>query len=720
MAYIKENHNQTATYIPSNIQWVGGLVETSMDGSGTYSWVGDGWNVTEQYPVVPNPIYTVNATYTSTQVQIIWHGTWQYGNITEINFILNSLVVSEQEQVRDDCMNYIKTQHNETAPYISADINWIGGRVNTSLLGSETYSWVGSDWNITEQCPVVHSPVYTVTATYNSAQVQILWTGTWENGNITETDFVFTSSEVSEQEQVRDDCMAYIKENHSQTAPYIPASISWTGGQENTTLFGSQSYSWTSDGWTLTEQYPIVINPIYTVTAIYNSSQVHIVWEGTWQGGVIVESNFVFNSSEVSEQEQVRDDCMNYIKMNHNEAAPYIPATLIWVGGRVNTSLVGSETYTWVSGNWSLTEQYPVIPNTTYTVAAIYNSSAATIMWNGTWQDGNITESSFVFNATEVSMQEQARDDVMAYIKLMHNETAQYIPENMVWTGGRVNVSLIGSDTYSYVSDKWNLTLQYPVVLNPIFNVNATYNSSVIVWRGTWQNGNITETYFNMTGNMTENLQLQVCNEVIAFINASHPEVAPYIPSDMNWSGGRQNTSLLGSETYIFTSALWNVTLQYPVVPDPIFNVNATYNTSTIVWRGTWQSGSITETYFSANQTGPSPLPVNITLFAGDNAFGTTPTSLTSPGPPIVIPVNTVVTVTVTNVGTMPHAWAFTVQPTSQSTILFVIGSANNPLMPSETASTTFTMIQTGTFYYISLLQGDVAQGLWGTATVTL
>jgi hypothetical protein len=242
----------------------------------------------------------------------------------------------------------------------------------------------------------------------------------------------------------------------------------------------------------------------------------------------------------------------------------------------------------------------------------------------------------------------------------------------------------------------------------------------VIVWRGTWQDGNITETYFNMEGNVTENLQLQVCNEVIDFIKSSHAEAAPYIPSNITWSGGRLNTSLLGSETYIFTSDLWNVTMQYPVVPDPIFNVNATYNTSTIIWRGTWQSSNIIETYFNASQTGAGPSSVNITLYAGDYAFRTTRTNLTSPGPTLVIPVNTEVTITVINVGTMPHAWAFTVQPNLQSTVLFVIGSTDNPIMPRQTASTTFTMIQTGTFYYISLIQGDVAQGMWGNAKVTV
>jgi hypothetical protein len=45
-----------------------------------------GWNVTIQYPIIPNPIYTITIDYTTTQHIVIWEGTWQNGTIEEANY----------------------------------------------------------------------------------------------------------------------------------------------------------------------------------------------------------------------------------------------------------------------------------------------------------------------------------------------------------------------------------------------------------------------------------------------------------------------------------------------------------------------------------------------------------------------------------------------------------------------------------------------------------
>jgi hypothetical protein len=673
-------------------------------------------------------------------------------SISILNDVINQTTIrgaEEQEpqlHVCKDVMNYIKMNHNETAPYISANMNWTGGRIDTGLLGSERYVFTSGLWTVSMQYPVVPDPIYTVNATYNSTQVMIDWQGTWQNETIKETNYAFTPMTLSEQEQVRNDCMAYIKANHNQTAPYISSDIHWVGGWVNTSLDGSGTYSWVGDGWNVTEQYPVVPNPIYTVNATYTSTQAQIMWQGTWANGTITETNFVFTPMEVSEQEQVRDACINYIKTNHSQTAPYIPATMTWTGGNLNVSLVGSATYMYTSGNWNLTLQYPIVPNPIYTVNATYTSEAASIIWAGTWQNGTITETSFVFNAT-MSPQEMVRDDVMNYIMDMHNQTAPYISPTMLWSGGRLNTSLIGSETYVYTSGNWNLTLQYPVVLDPIYTVNATYNSSqvMIVWQGTWQNGSIHET--NFTFDLNTNPTAQARDDVMTYIKTTHNQTAPYIQSNTVWSGGRLNTSLLGSETYQYNSGNWNVSVQYPVVLDPIYTVNATYTSTqaTITWQGTWHNGTVTETAFTFNATTPSPSPtpspsvspspspsmsptpsttptptvLNIHIYVGDNGFSLTSTNLTSPGPTISFKANYLVNVTVTNVGTTGHAWALTTAPTLQGTVLYAIGSAANPIMPNQSISLAFTLLQTGNFSYISPVSGDLGRGLWGNATVT-
>jgi hypothetical protein len=102
----------------------------------------------------------------------------------------------------------------------------------------------------------------------------------------------------------------------------------------------------------------------------------------------------------------------------------------------------------------------------------------------------------------ELTMQEKIRDSVMNFMKSNHTETAQFIG-NLVWTGGRVTPqNLVGSETYMYYSQGWNVTISYPVVPNAIYNIAADHSTPYIgipyriIWKGTWQNEVIVETSY--------------------------------------------------------------------------------------------------------------------------------------------------------------------------------------------------------------------------------
>jgi hypothetical protein len=100
-------------------------------------------------------------------------------------------------------------------------------------------------------------------------------------------------------------------------------------------------------------------------------------------------------SPETSTQEQVRDAAVTYIKDNHADAAEKL-TDLAWTGGRATSEgLVGSETYNYTSGDWTLTLQYPVVPDPIYTIKATYTSGTTSINWQGTSQSGSITETSY-------------------------------------------------------------------------------------------------------------------------------------------------------------------------------------------------------------------------------------------------------------------------------------------------------------------------------------
>ncbi len=216
--------------------------------------------------------------------------------------------------------------------------------------------------------------------------------------------------------------------------------------------------------------------------------------------------------------------------------------------------------------------------------------------------------------------QVQARDDAMLYIRTHHIETAQFIT-SLLWEGGRIDTGLLGSEKYIYTNLKsiiggWSVTIQYPIVLNPIYTINVTYTSpvsqitpeqAIIAWQGTWQNGNINETSYTNTQLLT---QEQVRDAVMNYIRINHPETVQYA-QNLTWTGGRVTPEgLVGAETYTYLSTGWNVTMRYPVVPNAIYTISADYSVPSaepsipirIIWEGTWQNGPITETNYTFAQ----------------------------------------------------------------------------------------------------------------------
>ena len=101
-----------------------------------------------------------------------------------------------QETVRDSAIMYIATNHEDIAS-LTIDLTWTGGRQDTGLVGSETYTYLAGNWNVTITNPVVLDPIYTVSAVYTDTanQVTIEWQGTYENQAITETSYEYVVPE---------------------------------------------------------------------------------------------------------------------------------------------------------------------------------------------------------------------------------------------------------------------------------------------------------------------------------------------------------------------------------------------------------------------------------------------------------------------------------------------------------------------------------------------
>jgi uncharacterized protein (UPF0333 family) len=95
--------------------------------------------------------------------------------------------------------------------------------------------------------------------------------------------------------------------------------------------------------------------------------------------------------------------------------------------------------------------------------------------------------------------------------------------------------------------------------------------------------------------------QETVRDSAIMYIATNHADLAS-LTTGLTWTGGLQETGVVGSVTYIYIAGDWNVTITNPVVPDPVYTISAVYtdtaNAVTIEWLGTYENEAITETSF--------------------------------------------------------------------------------------------------------------------------
>jgi hypothetical protein len=102
-------------------------------------------------------------------------------------------------------------------------------------------------------------------------------------------------------------------------------------------------------------------------------------------------------------QEQVRDKVISFIIDKHNKTAepavvnPPLATNLTWTGGRQETGRLGAETYIYTSDFWTIVIEYPVVPNPIYTVYVDFGRTSPQIAWQGTMENGNITENYFTY-----------------------------------------------------------------------------------------------------------------------------------------------------------------------------------------------------------------------------------------------------------------------------------------------------------------------------------
>jgi len=101
--------------------------------------------------------------------------------------------------------------------------------------------------------------------------------------------------EVVTQETVRDSAIMYIATNHADLAS-LTTGLTWTGGLQETGVVGSVTYIYIAGNWNVTITNPVVLDPVYTISAVYTdtANAVTIEWLGTYENEAIAETSFQY------------------------------------------------------------------------------------------------------------------------------------------------------------------------------------------------------------------------------------------------------------------------------------------------------------------------------------------------------------------------------------------------------------------------------------------
>ena len=172
-----------------------------------------------------------------------------------------------------------------------------------------------------------------------------------------------------------------------------------------------------------------------------------------------------------------------------------------------------------------------------------------------------------------------ARDVTLAFIRL--HEPYAALPERLLWED-RITTpeGASGSVDYEFRSGAWVIALERPVAPGSDYRVTVSNDETGFAWRGV----------VTADGQVHES-ESPVPEEV----KSAHERVVGHLRQDggldtlpvNGWSVENVTPKgLVGSATYRFRSGDWVVTMQYPVVPRPNYQVKVWNTTTGFAWEG--------------------------------------------------------------------------------------------------------------------------------------
>jgi len=171
-----------------------------------------------------------------------------------------------------------------------------------------------------------------------------------------------------------------------------------------------------------------------------------------------------------------RDAALRFVRQY--EPSAVLPVKLLWIGQNTTSEgTVGSASYRFIAGDWVVNLQYPVIPDPDYQVRV--SNEVAGFVWEG------IVTSSMQVQSKEASVPGEVRSAHGRVLQYVREKAELDLPDAAVWTAASITPKgLVGSATYQFIAESWVITIQYPMVPRPTFQVRVWNQSTGYDWEG--------------------------------------------------------------------------------------------------------------------------------------------------------------------------------------------------------------------------------------------
>ncbi|MGI6717981.1 MAG: beta strand repeat-containing protein [Bacteroidales bacterium] len=571
-----------APVLTTDCTTIGNQTVNTDGGVNTYSHEGTGWDVTAtDNDVVASIAWTLSGATTGNGTTSLDGVTFKMG-VTTVAWVVTDLSGNTVE------CSYTVTVNDSEAPVLTTDCTTIGNQTVNTDGGVNTYSHVGTGWDVTAtDNDVVASIAWTLSGattgngttsldgvTFNMGTTTVAWVVTDNSGNTCECSYTVT-----------------VEDNE---APEFVVSCTTLGDQEVDTDDGENTYSHSGTDW--------------DVTARDNDGVASIAWElsGVTAGeGLTTLNGVVFNLGTTTVTWTITDNsgntatCIYTITVEDNEAPEFVVGCDD-IKDQTEDTDDGEDTYTHFGTGWDVVaSDNDGIASITWELSGAtegegettlnnveFNMGVTTVTWTITDNSGNTATCTYT-----VTVEDNEAPEFVLGCDDIKDQTEDTDDGKDFYTHAGTDWDVTARDNDGVTSIAWELSGvtagEGLTTLNGVlFNIGTT----TVTWTITDHSGNTSECSYTVTVEDNEAPEFVVgCNDIKDQTVTPNQDDNTYLHSNTLWDVVASDNDGIASITWVLSGATegeGETTLN---------NVEFNMGVTTVTWTITDHSGNTSE-----------------------------------------------------------------------------------------------------------------------------